>query len=112
MMSTSEKAGSAWAPLRVGIFRALWIAALVSMNAAIQLFLPAWVRARGLSVYQIVFFGAQAAGALLWGLIAGPLGLMVTFLLAAAVMVAGVVTIRLWPLFDTSGIDRSLAVYW
>src|SRR4051812_40397435 len=30
MMSTSEKAGSAWAPLRVGIFRALWMAALVS----------------------------------------------------------------------------------
>jgi len=89
-----------------------WIVVLSSMNAAIQLFLPAWVRARGLSVYQIVFFGAQAAGALLWGLIAGPLGLMVTFLLAAAVMVAGVVTIRLWPLFDTSSMDRSLAVYW
>ena len=30
MMSTSEKAGSARAPLRVGIFRALWMAALVS----------------------------------------------------------------------------------
>ena len=30
MMSTSEQAGSAWAPLRVGIFRALWMAALVS----------------------------------------------------------------------------------
>ncbi len=29
-MSTSEKAGSAWAPLRIGIFRALWLAALVS----------------------------------------------------------------------------------
>ena len=30
MMSTSEQAGSAWAPLRVGIFRALWMATLVS----------------------------------------------------------------------------------
>ena len=29
-MSTSEKAGSTWAPLRVGIFRALWLASLVS----------------------------------------------------------------------------------
>ena len=30
MMSTSQKTVSAWAPLRVGIFRALWLAVLVS----------------------------------------------------------------------------------
>ena len=89
-----------------------WIAVLSSMNAAMQLFLPAWVRARGLSVYQMVLFGAQAAGAVLWGIIAGPAGLMTTFLIAAAVMVAGVATIRLLPLFDTRGMDRNLAVYW
>jgi len=29
-MSTSDKAISTWAPLRIGIFRALWLAALVS----------------------------------------------------------------------------------
>jgi len=74
-----------------------WIAVLSSMNAAMQLFLPAWVRARGLSVYQMVLFGAQAGGAVIWGIIAGPAGLVATFLIAAAVMVAGVVTIRLWP---------------
>ena len=89
-----------------------WIAVLSSMNAAMQLFLPAWVRARGLSVYQMVLFGAQAGGAVIWGVIAGPAGLVVTFLIAAAVMVAGVATIRLWPLLDTRGIDRSQAVYW
>jgi MFS family permease len=89
-----------------------WIAVLSNMNTAMQLFLPAWVRARGLSVYQMVLFGAQAAGAVLWGVIAGPVGLIATFLIAAAAMVAGAATIRLWPLFDTSGMDRSLAVYW
>jgi len=89
-----------------------WIAVLSSMNAAMQLFLPAWVRARGLSVYQMVLFGAQAGGAVIWGVIAGPAGLVVTFLIAAVVMVAGVATIRLWPLLDTRGIDRSQAVYW
>lgn len=89
-----------------------WIAVLSSMNAAMQLFLPAWVRARGLATYQIVLFGAQAVGAVLWGVIAGPAGLVVTFLIAAAVMAAGAATIRLWPFFDTSGTDRSLAVYW
>jgi MFS family permease len=89
-----------------------WIAVLSSMNAAMQLFLPTWVRARGLSVYQMVLFGSQAAGAVIWGVIAGPAGLVATFLIAAAVMVAGIATIRLWPLLDTRGIDRSLAVYW
>ena len=89
-----------------------WIAVLSCMNAAMQLFLPAWVRARGLAVYQMVLFGAQAIGAVIWGFMAGPAGLVVTFLIAAAVMAAGVATIRLWPLLDTRGIDRSLAVYW
>jgi MFS family permease len=89
-----------------------WIAVLSSMNAAMQLFLPTWVRARGLSIYQMVLFGAQAGGAVLWGVMAGPVGLVATFLIAAAVMAAGVATLRLWPLFDTRGTDRSLAVYW
>jgi MFS family permease len=89
-----------------------WIAVLSSMNAEMQLFLPAWVRARGLSVYQMVLFGAQAAGAVVWGVMAGPAGLVATFLIAAVVMVAGVATIRLWPLIDTSGVARGLEVYW
>jgi predicted MFS family arabinose efflux permease len=83
-----------------------WLAVLSSINAALQLFLPAWVRARGLAVYQMVLFGAQACGALLWGLLAGPLGLGATFPLAAALMAAGLATMRLWPLIDTRGLDR------
>ena len=83
-----------------------WIAVLSSINAALQLFLPAWVRARGLSIYQMVLFGTQAVGAVIWGAMAQPLGLVTTFLIAGAVMVAGVATIRLWPLLDTSGMDR------
>ena len=47
-----------------------WMAVLSTINAELQLFLPAWVRARGLSVYQMVLFGAQGFGALVWGVIA------------------------------------------
>jgi hypothetical protein len=36
---------------------------------------------------------------------AGPVGLVAIFLIAAAVLAAGIATIRLWPLFDTRGID-------
>ena len=91
---------------------AAWIAVLADVNAELQLFLPAWVRARGLSIYQMVLFGAQAFGALAFGALAEPLGVHFAFLLAAATMVVGLVTIRFWPLIETSGMDRSAAVYW
>jgi len=89
-----------------------WIAVLSTINAELQLFLPAWVRGRGLSVYQMVLFGAQGFGALMWGLIAEPLGIVQTFLIAAATMLAGVATMRVWPIIDTSGMDRSTVEYW
>ena len=89
-----------------------WIAVLSTINAELQLFLPAWVRGRGLSVYQMVLFGAQGFGALVWGLIAAPLGIVPTFLIAAAAMLAGVATMRVWPMIDTSRMDRSTVQYW
>ncbi|HEX9542957.1 MAG TPA: MFS transporter [Streptosporangiaceae bacterium] len=89
-----------------------WIAVLASLNAALQLFLPAWVRARGLSVYQMVLFGAQAAGAAGWGVVAGAAGLVPAFLAAAATMAAGAATIRFWPFLDTEDMDRRPVAYW
>ena len=44
-----------------------WITVLSTMNASLQLFLPEWVRARGLSVYLTVLFGSQAVGAVALG---------------------------------------------
>jgi len=89
-----------------------WIAVLASVNATLQLFLPAWVRARGLGMYQMVLYGAQAVGALLWGAVAAPLGLTTTFLIAAGLMVVCGATVVSWPFFDTEGVDRGLAVWW
>jgi MFS family permease len=91
---------------------AAWMAVLSTVNGELQLFLPAWVRGRGLSVYQTVLFGAQGFGALLWGVVAAPIGIAPTFLIAAAVMLIGVATMRFWPLIDTAGMDRSTVRYW
>jgi MFS family permease len=91
---------------------AAWIAVLSEINAALQLFLPGWVRARGLAVFQMVLFGSQAVGALIWGLLAGPAGIVATFLVAAALLFASALTIRLWPFADTEGMDRSLVTPW
>ena len=91
---------------------AAWLAVMASLNAAMQLFLPGWVRARGLSTYQIVFVGGQGVAALGWGLLAQRFGLAAAFLLAAAVMLAGAASLRWWPLRDSEGLDRSPAMYW
>lgn len=88
-----------------------WIVVLSSVNAELQVFLPAWVRARGLSVFQMVLLGTQAIGAALWGILANDIGLLPTFLAAAACMVAGAATIRLWPLYNTIGWDRTIAPF-
>jgi MFS family permease len=85
-----------------------WIAFLANVNAALQLFLPKWVRARGLSVYQMVLFGGQAAGALIWGVAAAVAGLVPAFLISAAVMAAGAATIWFWPFYKIENMDRSL----
>lgn len=92
-------AGTAW----------LWV--LMTVTGTLQVFLPAWVRARGLSMFNVVFAGGQAIGALLWGLAAGRWGLVPTFLAAAAVMVLGTATLIRWPLQDVEGLDRDLAVF-
>jgi MFS family permease len=91
---------------------AAWLAVLSSISAATQVFLPAWVRARGLSVAQIVFMGGQAVGALIWGVLADVAGVPMALFVAAGVMVLGAVTIPLWPLHETAGLDRSTTVYW
>src|SRR3954470_10711096 len=47
-----------------------WIAVLSSFNAAAQVALPAWVRARGMATYLLVFQGGQAFGSFIWGAVA------------------------------------------
>jgi MFS family permease len=89
-----------------------WMAVLSNVGAEVQLFLPRWVRARGLGTYQTVFFGAQGLGAFGWGLVAERVGLVTAFLIAAAGTAAGAATVRLWPLPETRHLNREPAVYW
>ena len=47
-----------------------WVTVMSSMNNAAQSVLPAWVRARAMSVYLMVFFGSMTMGGIVWGIIA------------------------------------------
>jgi MFS family permease len=89
-----------------------WTTTISSLVAELALFLPHWVRARGMAIWTMVFTGCQAVGALIWGLIAQHAGLQTTFLLAAAVALAGVVVGLVWRVPDTSHVDPEPIVYW
>jgi MFS family permease len=89
-----------------------WTAVLSTLNAELQVFLPVWVRARGLAVYMITFTGSMAVGSLIWGVVAQGLGLRITFFIAAGVMVAGVVAGLFWRVPEIGHLDREPAIYW
>jgi predicted MFS family arabinose efflux permease len=66
-----------------------WMAVNSSLNTVAQQTLPAWVRARALSLYLLVFQGAMAVGSVIWGEVAERLGLRVTFVCAGLALLAG-----------------------
>ncbi|MBF4562538.1 MFS transporter [Microbacterium sp. VKM Ac-2870] len=98
---------SIWTALPLLVLAGIgWIGVIATVNGTVQAFLPAWVRTRGLSVYQLVLFGGTAIGAALAGAAAGFAGVAwVTGLCGALIVVlaaAGVV----WPTASTVGRGR------
>ena len=71
---------------------AAWITTANSMTVTAQMTLPDWVRARGMSMYQMAIMGASALGAAIWGQVATHSSVR-TSLLAAAI--SGVMTMLL-----------------
>jgi MFS family permease len=65
---------------------AAWLLCLSTLNASMRLSLPGWVRARGLSVYQLIFMGGQALGSLAWGVLAGATSSVVSPLVSAGLL--------------------------
>ena len=49
---------------------AAWLTAANALSVSAQLALPDWVRARGMSMYQMAIMGSTAAGAAIWGQVA------------------------------------------
>jgi MFS family permease len=106
-------------PNVVAVFLALvvggasWLMSLSTLNASMQLSLPAWVRARGLSVYQLIFMGGQAIGSVVWGVLAGATSSSTSLLVAAALLVVCGLSSLWWPLHaKTSDLDLSPSSHW
>lgn len=63
-----------------------WMATLTTLNATAQITLPPRLRARGMGCYLTMMAGSMATGSLLWGQIAGRIGIGGTLQAAAALM--------------------------
>ncbi len=71
-----------------------WISVANSLTVAAQVAMPDWVRARGMSIYQMALMGGAAAGSLLWGLVAEFAGVRAAVLGAALFGVAVLLATR------------------
>ncbi len=105
----------AWAP-------ALWIASLALVTAGVawistantmtmsaQMALPNWVRARGMAIYQMALMGGSAAGAALWGQVAGRFDIRTALLTASAAGLIALLATRRLSLQGGQGEDLSPA---
>jgi MFS family permease len=73
-----------------------WMSVNANLNTAAQTSVPAWVRARAMALYLLVFQGAMAVGSVIWGGVASRFGLRMTLLAAGITLcVAAAVTARL-----------------
>ena len=92
---------------------AAWIATLATLNAAVQLSLPYWVRARGMAIYLLTSSGSQALGSCLWGLIAAHVGLAQSLIAAAGLLVVTAASVAVLPLRpETGALDRTISTAW
>ncbi|MBB2989719.1 MFS family permease [Mycolicibacterium iranicum] len=90
-----------------------WLLSLSTLNASMQLSLPAWVRARGLSVYQLVFMGGQALGSLVWGLLAGATSSVTSLLVSMTLLLVCGLSALWWPLHaNTGNLDLTPSTHW
>jgi hypothetical protein len=89
-----------------------WMAMVSSLNVAAQSAAPAWVRARALGIYLLVFQGMLAAGSFGWGALAEQFGTRSALIGAAVVLAGGLAAIWRWPLHLVQGLDLTYSGHW
>jgi MFS family permease len=89
-----------------------WITVLSALQIAAQTAVPAWVRARALSLYIVVFSAGMAVGSLVWGGLAQRLTSSYALLIAAAcAVIASLVSLR-FHLGDVASADVMPSSHW
>jgi MFS family permease len=89
-----------------------WMALMSSFNVSIQTLVPAWVRARVLAIYLLVFFGGMALGSAFWGALANRIGISSALMCAAAALLIGLVAAYFYPLPAGAELDLEPSLHW
>lgn len=84
-----------------------WTCTASSFNIAVQLSVPAWVQARSLGTYQMVFMGGMALGSAAWGAVAEHVGTPWALSAAAAGLLVTLPFARRFPLMSGAAPDLS-----
>ena len=86
--------------------------AMSSLNTVAQMVAPAWVRARALGIYLVVFQGGQAVRSMLWGIIAERTSTSIALSLAAlGLALGGALAVR-WHLAAGEPLDVTPVSNW
>lgn len=110
ILATAASPALAYAAALLGGFS--WIAVLTTFNVSAQTALPNWVRARGLAVNLMVFFGAMAFGSALWGQVATVTSTPTALLISATgLLIALGLTYRV-RLGQGEGLDLTPSMHW
>ncbi len=89
-----------------------WIIALSTLNVSAQYALPDWVRARGLAIFQVVFFGGMMLGSVLWGQLAQVIGLKFALMVSAGLALLSLPLTKIWQLNLGEDNDFSPSRHW
>ena len=104
---------SAWAAAPAMMVAGMvWITVANSVTVAAQMALPDWVRARGMSIYQMAIMGSAALGALIWGRISEWTDISIGLACAAGSMVVCLLLTRGRPLHGVEVIDHTPVHPW
>jgi len=89
-----------------------WISILSALQVTAQMTLPAWVRARGLASFFVVFMAGMALGSILWGQVATRIGIPTALTIAALGMVAAIGLTWRFKLGKHQGLDFRPTLDW
>ena len=89
-----------------------WLAVANSLSISAQMALPDWVRARGMSIFQMSLMGSSALGAALWGQVAGLTGVQTGVVIGSCTGVLAMLLLRHVTLSDASVDDLTPQRTW
>lgn len=89
-----------------------WLVMVSIFNVAIQIAVPAWVRARVLAVYMLVFAGGLSGGSAIWGAVATHQGLKAALLYSAGGLMLGLLAVIRYRIILDEDLDLTPSLHW